>query len=105
MPNSKKEEMELGVDSYEKANKFFVVLGYKKWVEVNKKRRYSKYKQYNLCIDEVERLGSFIEIELLVDENDKNDYIEELKNVAEYLGLNKEDIVYSHYDTMISELD
>lgn len=99
------EEIEFGVDSYEKANKFLEALGYKKWVEVNKKRRYSKYQEYNLCIDEVERLGSFIEIELLVSEDDTKDYIENLKNIAEELGLNKDDIVNSHYDTMISELN
>lgn len=98
-------EIEFGVDSYEKANQFLEALGYKKWVEVNKKRRYSKYLNYNLCIDEVERLGNFIEIELLVDENDKKDYTEDLLSVAQLLGLNKKDIVNSHYDTMIYELD
>lgn len=99
------QEIEFGVDSYEKANKFLEALGYPKWVIVNKKRRYSKYLDYNLCIDEVERLGTFFEIELLVEENDKNDYIEKLKSVAETLGLNKNDIINSHYDTMISEID
>lgn len=98
-------EVEFGVDSYEKANEFLEVLGYKKWVTVNKRRRYSKYLDYNLCIDEVERLGSFIEVELLVSEDDKKDYLEDIKSVAETLGLDKNDIVNSHYDTMISELD
>lgn len=64
-------EIEFGVDSYEKAKQFLEELGYKKWVEVNKKRRYFKYLNYNLCIDEVERLGFFIEIELLVDKKIK----------------------------------
>lgn len=98
-------EIEFGVDDCEKAKSFLETLGYKKWVEVNKKRVYSKYQNYNLCIDEVERLGSFIEIELLVEENDERDYIEELKSVAIELGLNKDDIIRSHYDTMINELD
>lgn len=99
------EEIEFGVDSYIKANQFLEILGYKKWVEVNKKRRYSKYKNYNLCIDEVEKLGSFIEIELLVEETDQNDYIDALKNIAKELGLEENDTVNTHYDTMISELD
>lgn len=99
------QEIEFGVDSYEKAKKFLEALGYKKWVEVNKKRRYSKYLNYNLCIDEVERLGLFIEIELLVNEDDNKDYIEELMGVAELLGLDKDDIINSHYDTMIHELN
>ena len=106
--SSKKQEskeIEFGLDSYEKAKHFLEELGYKKWVEVNKKRRYSKYLKYNLCIDEVEGLGFFIEIELLVDEKDKNDYIDELMSVAKVLELDKQDIINSHYDTMIYELD
>ncbi len=98
------QEIEFGVDSYEKANKFLEALGYHKWVVVNKKRLKTRYLDYNLCIDEVEKLGTFIEIELLVDESDKRDYIEDLRSVAEVLDLDKENVVNSHYDTMISEL-
>lgn len=98
-------EIEFEVNSYEKANDFLETLGYKKWVVVNKTRFFAKYKKYNLCIDEVERLGSFIEIEILIDDNDKNDYINELLNIAKELELSEEDIVKSHYDTMISLLD
>lgn len=50
------EEIEFEVGSYEKANSFLKALGFKEWVQVNKKRRYSKYQNYNICIDEVERL-------------------------------------------------
>ena len=98
-------EIEFGVDSYEKANQFLEALGYQKWVEVNKKRRYSKYLEYNLCIDEVERLGSFLEIELLVEESDTKDYIPKLLEVAKEFELSEDDIINSHYDTMISLLD
>lgn len=103
---SESQEIEFGVDDYEKANSFLKALGYKEWVRVNKKRRYSKYENANLCIDEVERLGSFVEIEYLIDENDKNtNYEDELLKVAEYLGIDTEKQVHSHYDTMIAELE
>lgn len=98
-------EIEFEVSSYEKANQLLETLGYQKWVVVNKKRRYSKYLNYNLCIDEVERLGSFVEIELLVDEEDKRDYIPALLEVAKLFDLIEENIINSHYDTMISLLD
>lgn len=99
------QEIEFEVSSYEKARAFLETLGYKKWVVVNKKRSYTKYLQYNLCIDEVEHLGSFIEIELLVEENDAKDYREDLYVVASKLGLSEDDVIHSHYDTMIAELD
>lgn len=98
-------EIEFEVSSYEKANQLLETLGYQKWVVVNKKRRYSKYLNYNLCIDEVERLGTFLEIELLVDEEDKKDYIPNLLEVAKLFQLTESDIVNSHYDTMISKLE
>jgi len=98
-------EIEFEVSSYEKANQLLETLGYQKWVVVNKKRRYSKYLNYNLCIDEVERLGSFLEIELLVDEEDKKDYISDLLEIAKTFELTEDNIVNSHYDTMISQLE
>ena len=98
-------EIEFEVSSYEKANQLLETLGYQKWVVVNKKRRYSKYLNYNLCIDEVERLGSFLEIELLVDEEDKKDYISDLLEIAKTFELTEDNIVNSHYDTMFSQLE
>ena len=99
------EEIEFEVSSYELANQFLKALGYLPWVEENKKRRYSKYKEYNICIDEVERLGSFIELEILVDKDNKEDYELALLEVAKKLGINPDKRINSHYDTMISELN
>lgn len=99
------EEIEFEASSYELANKFLKALGYKAWVEVNKKRRYSKYKEYNICIDEVERLGSFIEIEILVEDNNNEDYEAKLSEIAKELNIDVNNRVNSHYDTMISELN
>ena len=103
---SESQEIEFGVDDYEKANSFLKALGYNEWVRVNKRRRYSKYANANICIDEVERLGSFVEIEYLIDEDDKNtNYEEKLIKIAEYLGIDTSKQINSHYDTMISELE
>lgn len=98
------EEIEFEVSSYEKANAFLKALEFKEWVQVNKKRRYSKYQDYNICIDEVERLGTFVEIELLVNEQNDINYEEQLLNVAKEIGINTDNRINSHYDTMISEL-
>lgn len=99
------EEIEFEVSDYDLANKFLLTLGYKPWVQVNKKRKYSKYEDVNICMDEVERLGCFIELELLIPEDNDIDYESELLGVAKTLGINPENRINSHYDTMISELD
>ncbi len=98
------EEIEFGVSSYEKANAFLKTLGFKKWVEVKKQRRYTKYKDCNICIDEVERLGNFIELELLIDKKEDIDYEQKLLDYAKELGIDTNNRINSHYDTMISEL-
>lgn len=99
------EEIEFEVSDHDKANDFLSALGFKKWVEVNKRRRYTKYKDCNICIDQVERLGDFIELELLVDEKNDVNYEEALLNIAKELNIDTNSRINSHYDTMISELD
>ncbi len=99
-------EFEFEVADYDKANCFLATLGYKEWVRVHKRRRYSTYLNANICIDEVERLGNFVEIEFLVDENDtKIDYEEKIKMIAKDLGIDTTKQVDSHYDTMIAALE
>ncbi len=99
------EEIEFAVSSYEKANLFLKSLGYKPWVEVNKTRRHTKYQDCNICIDEVEKLGSFIELELLINENNNVDYEKQLLAIAKELNIDTTSRVNSHYDTMIYELE
>lgn len=101
---SESQEIEFTVSSYEKARAFLECLGYQKWVEVNKVRRTSKYQSINICIDKVERLGSFVELEYLIPEDDSKKYEDELLSIAKELEIDTTKIINSHYDTMISEL-
>ena len=98
------EEIEFEVSSYEKANSFLKALGFQEWVQVNKKRQYTKYQNCNICIDEVERLGTFVEIELLIEEQTDVDYEKIILSVAKKLGINTQNRINSHYDTMISKI-
>ena len=88
----------------QKANAFLKALGYKEWVRVNKKRRTTKIKEINICFDEVEKLGSFIELEYLASDNDSNNYEDNLFALAESLDIAPTKLVNKHYDTMIAEL-
>lgn len=99
------EEIEFEVSNYELANQFLMALGYKKWVQVDKKRQYAKFEDINVCMDEVERLGCFVELEILVKEKNEIDYEKKLMNTAVSLGISPTTRVNSHYDTMIYELD
>ena len=66
----------------------------------------TKYKDFNICIDEVKRLGDFIEIEILTDEgNEIEKYERKILEIARELEINEKDRVRNFYDSMIAELN
>ena len=100
------EEVEFEVSNYDEALSFLELLDLKKWVVVEKKRITTKYKDYNICIDEVKRLGSFVEIEIVTSRKNNTDFYEkEILGVAGELGIDINNRINSFYDVMISELD
>ncbi len=69
-------------------------------VNVNKHRQKGHLNDYEVCLDQVEGLGAFIELEMITDEDSKkvqNEMISFLVN----LGLNEENRVMNGYDTLI----
>ncbi len=102
---SESKEIEFEVSSAKQASSFLKALDFKEWVKVNKIRKYSKFNGCTICIDTVERLGSFVELEILVDENDTKDYEEYLLKTAITMGINPQSRISGHYDTMINNLD
>jgi adenylate cyclase class 2 len=100
------EEIEFGVEDPDKANSFLLNLGLKEWVKIEKKRVYTKYKDFNICIDDVKRLGTFVEIEIVTEESDKPEYFEkEILKAANELGIDTSNRINNFYDNMISELN
>ena len=74
------------------------------YMTIAKSRRETKIGEYSICIDEVEGLGNFIEIEKLVDENaDHDEIVDELRIFAEKLGVDRADSVDKGYDVLLTE--
>jgi adenylate cyclase, class 2 len=81
-------------------------LGYEPRVEVKKIRQKGKHKDYEICIDKVEKLGSFVELEKMADDNANVDEIrEQLFKELEGLGLNRNNEETRGYDTQIFQLE
>jgi adenylate cyclase class 2 len=77
-------------------------MGYKSAVKINKVRRKAKHLGYEICVDEVEGLGTFIEVEKVTDDcEDSKEVQKELFHFLESLGVNKNDVVMRGYDTLI----
>jgi adenylate cyclase class 2 len=98
------EEFEVEVSDHEEMDKALKAMGYIIEVEVKKRRRTCKVKDYELCLDAVENLGSFIEAEKFADDDEDGTKVQrELFDFLETLGIDREDEVTSGYDTMMLE--
>lgn len=98
-------EQETEISDSEAGEEILKHLGFHEVVQVNKIRQECKYRDMTICVDEVENLGSFIEVEKLTDEKDSAKLQKELFKFLETLGIKKEYQVFQGYDTLIYNKD
>ena len=99
-------EIEFEISDSVKARDFIETLGLREWVTVEKIRLETSYKQYNFCIDQVKRLGDFVEIEILSEEENKTEEFEkEILSLAQSLNIDTNQRINNFYDNMIHELN
>ena len=94
-------EHELEVSSLDEMEKIILLMGYKESVRVNKTRIITHYKGDEICIDDVEGLGTFIEMERLVSDGDAKEIQEELFKFFEKIGISRKDRVLFGYDILM----
>ena len=79
------------------------VLGFTLYSDLTKTRQKAKYNTIEICVDEVEGLGVFIEAEKLTDESaDGHTVVEALWAELEKLGVNRADEVFEGYDVLVN---
>jgi adenylate cyclase class 2 len=101
--NLVKREHEVVVDSAEDARGILAMLGLKEAVRAVKKRQTAHYKDFEICVDNVEGLGSFIELEKIADEKDAAQIQKEMSDFLQSLGVSPEDQVHKGYDILMLE--
>ncbi|MCL4392389.1 class IV adenylate cyclase [Patescibacteria group bacterium] len=95
-------ELETEVSDPDALHEALLLMGYVPQVEVKKNRREGKWGEYEICLDEVDELGTFVELEKLTSEDaDPNEVREELFKVLENLGLSRNDEETRGYDTQM----
>lgn len=97
-PDSMPLEHETGIDSPEEIEKMLLVLGYEETVRVKKTRQKGKLGRWEACVDEVEGLGSFIELEELAGPDDAARIVAEMKAFFAGLGIDEKDMMADRYD-------
>ncbi len=95
-------EYETRVDDSDAVHKILLTIGFEPQVEVKKFRRKGRLGEYTICLDTVDELGTFVELEKLTNEDaDPNKVREELFKTLEELGLSRNDEETRGYDTQM----
>ncbi len=96
-------EHEVHVDSREEIEQMLYLMGYKKALAIRKTRYTTHYRDCEICIDEVEGLGAFIEMEKLSKDGNPEEIQEELFKFFESIGIRRENRVTKGYDILLLE--
>jgi adenylate cyclase, class 2 len=94
-------EYETEIESVRELAQILTTLGYPEALIIKKTRAKQKYNEYTICIDEVEGLGTFIEVEKLVRDGDITTIQDELFAFVLTLGIQPEDRILDAYDTLL----
>lgn len=97
-PDSMPLEYETEIASKEAMSNILLLQGYQEAVRIRKTRQKGTYKKWEICIDEVDGLGSFIELEELTDGKDTQKVIDEMLAFLSSLGILSEDMFADRYD-------
>ena len=98
-----KREHEVVVNSADEARNILSMVGLQEAVRVVKKRQTAKYEGYEICMDEIENLGSFIELEKIAEDKDAAQSQEQMLEFLGTLGILPEDQVKKGYDILMLE--
>lgn len=95
-------EAETIVENPEEMLKAIELLGFYLAVEVKKRRLKGRLGKLTFCVDTVENLGEFVEVEILCEENvDAQQIQKDLYNKLIEFGLGIETQVFQGYDTLM----
>jgi len=98
-------ECETRIEDGDAMHQALLLLGFIPEVEVRKIRRKGKLGEYEICLDQAEGLGDFVELERMAENDaDAARISEEIYKKLESLGLSREDEEKRGYDTQMFQL-
>ena len=97
-------ELETIVDDEKVWSQILVEMGYKEVVCVKKHRTNYIVEDITVCMDEVEKLGDFIEIEQMVEQEElEQEARKKIEELCSILEIKKEEIENKKYDVLVYE--
>jgi adenylate cyclase class 2 len=96
-----KQESETEITNPAGMKEIILSTGFKEMESFTKKRRKGKYNNWEICVDEVEGLGNFVEVEQLSEDGDSEAIQKELFSFLQSLGITEADREQFGYDVLI----
>lgn len=97
-----RKELEIQIEEGQKGKEILMSLGYSLIYPVIKTRQHYQLGKITACLDQVENLGIFLEMEVIVpSECEKENALEQLFSFLQKLGFRPEDVVKTSYLTML----
>jgi adenylate cyclase class 2 len=93
-------EHETEIASKDEMREAILLMGYQEAVRISKSRVTTRYNDCEICLDIVEGLGSFIEVEKLVTEGDSEQIQKDLYAFLFSIGIEESDKVHHGYDVL-----
>ncbi|MDQ2973016.1 MAG: class IV adenylate cyclase [bacterium] len=94
-------EHETVVEDASELEKIIIEMGYELYSDLTKIRQKAKQGNIEICLDELEGLGSFIEAEKIMElDSDHDEVVAELWELFKKLGLSTDDEVHEGYDVL-----
>ena len=97
-----REELNTAVESGEVFEKMLDRLGFTKTTEVNKWRENYRFSDAAISLDEVDELGTFVEIEIMAEDENSNVAVL-IQRIAKEIGVSGEPILASYLELLLSK--
>lgn len=94
-------EHETDITDPEQLDAIIRLLGFELFARVRKARQKGKLGEYEVCLDHVDDLGDFIEVEKMTNEENGEAVQTELFTFLQRLGVSPSDRVFNGYDTLM----
>ena len=94
-------EHETGVEDPEELRKILELVGFTNVFTIKKTRTYGKLKNFEICLDDVEGLGKFVEFEIISDNPEEGKA--KIMEIVTKLGLSDDQIEHRGYAAIIAQ--
>lgn len=99
-----RKELETGIEDAKVCTEIFTSIGFRPIFPVRKLRRYYHLEQMTACLDQVENLGDFLEIEMIVEEEqDRESALQQMECILDKMGRSMAETIRISYLSMLQQ--